>query len=66
MGSQRRRMSRRTRSSLAPFMAMFIVEARTREELKEMTDAVWEIHLKHCSECTDHTSHHVRVEADLE
>lgn len=45
---------------------MFMVEAQSREELREMTEAVWEIHLKHCPACTDHTSHHVRVEAGLE
>ena len=65
MGSLRKRMSRRSRHSRGRFLAMFMVEAWSREELREMTDAVWEIHLKHCSECTDQNSPHVRVEADL-
>lgn len=66
MGSLRKRMSRRPRHSRGRFLAMFMVEAQSREELREMTEAVWEIHLKHCPACTDHTSHHVRVEAGLE
>lgn len=44
---------------------MFMIEAGSRDELNEIVDAVWEIHLKHCRECTDHTSHHVRVEAEV-
>lgn len=65
MGSLRRRMSRRPRHSKGRCLAMFMVEAGSRDELKEMVDAVWEIHLKHCKECTDHTSNHVRVEAEF-
>jgi hypothetical protein len=62
VGSQRRKMRRCPRPLPSRLLAMFLVEARSQAKLKEMTDA---IHLAHCTECTDHTSQHVRVEAEL-
>lgn len=58
-------MSRRTRHTKRRIIAMFMIEAGSRHELKEMVDAVWVVHLKHCRECTDHSSHHVRIEAEV-